>query len=238
MKITTVKTYEAMSELAAATILSKMTLDRRVNCALTAGSTPEKTYELVIERMKSGIDCSNFHIYTFDGAPYEGSEHTTTYIEMKIMFYEPAKIKKENIHEMTMENYTIFDQQIEEAGGLDLMVIGLGSDGHFCGNMPKTTDFDSLSYEAQIKPEYPWYDVFVEIYKGYNQPVPESFVTMGPLSVLKAKEVLLIVNGSNKAEALAKMLKGPLAEDFPASILRLHSNITVIADEAAAKLIN
>ncbi|MFM2489091.1 hypothetical protein ABW365_14145 [Enterococcus avium] len=61
---------------------------------------------------------------------------------------------------------------------------------------------------------------------------------MGPLSVLKAKEVLLIVNGSNKAEALAKMLKGPLTEDFPASILRLHSNITVIADEAAAKLIN
>jgi 6-phosphogluconolactonase/glucosamine-6-phosphate isomerase/deaminase len=48
----------------------------------------------------------------------------------------------------------------------------------------------------------------------------------------------LIVNGSNKAEALAKMLKGPLTEDFPASILRLHSNITVIADEAAAKLIN
>lgn len=237
MKITTVKTYEAMSELAAATILSKMTADRRVNCALTAGSTPKKAYELVINRMKNS-DCSNFHIYTFDGAPFEGSEHTTTYIEMKKMFYDPANIKEENIHEMTMENFASFDQQIEDAGGLDLMVIGLGSDGHFCGNMPKTTDFDSLSYEAEIKPEYPWYDVFVDMYNGYGQVVPKSFVTMGPLSVLKAKEVLLIVNGTNKAEALAKMLKGPLTEDFPASVLRLHSNITVIADEDAAKLIS
>lgn len=237
MKITTVKTYEAMSELAAATILSKMTADHRVNCALTAGSTPKKAYELVINRMKNS-DCSNFHIYTFDGAPYEGSKHTSTYLEMKKMFYDPANIKEENIHEMTMENYATFDQQIEDAGGLDLMVIGLGSDGHFCGNMPQTTNFDSLSYEVEVKPEYPWYDVFVDMYKDYDQPVPKSFVTMGPLSVLKAKEVLLIVNGSNKAEALAKMVKGPLTEDFPVSVLRLHSNITIIADEEAAKLIS
>lgn len=238
MKITTVKTYEAMSELAATTILAKMHASRRVNCALTAGSTPERAYELVIARMKNSSVYEHFHVYTFDGGPLEHTEHTTTYLEMKKIFYDPAAIKEENIHEITLKNYTTFDQQIEDDGGLDLMVIGLGSDGQFCGNLPQTTKFDSLSYEVEIKPEYPWYEFVADLYRSYDQAVPKSFVSMGPLSVLRAKEILLIVSGSDKAEALAKMLKGPLTEKFPASVLRKHSNITIIADEEAAKLIN
>ena len=76
------------------------------------------------------------------------------------------------------------------------------------------------------------------IYKAYDQPIASSFVTMGPLSVLKAKEVLLIVSGASKAEALDRLLNGPITEEFPASVLRLHSNITVIADEDALQLID
>lgn len=238
MKLIKVKTYEAMSELASNTILAKMNVEQRVNCALTAGKTPEKTYELVIDRMKNNSNIENFHVYTFDGSPLEHTERTTTYLEVAKMFYEPANIQEDHIHEMTMENYSIFDQQIEDAGGLDLMLLGLGSDGHFCGNMPLVTKFESLSYEAKITEEYPWYGVFADIYKAYDQPVARSFVTMGPLSVLKAKEVLLIVSGASKAEALDRLLNGPITEEFPASVLRLHSNITVIADEDALQLID
>ncbi|MGG5368498.1 6-phosphogluconolactonase [Enterococcus sp. AZ196] len=238
MKITTVKTQDAMCILAATAILEKMNSNHRVNCAFTTNSVPSRIYELVIEHLRESTDCSNFHVYTSDGGPLENSDHTTTYNELKEKFCVPATIKEENIHEITKENYASFDQQIEEAGGLDLIVLGLGSDGHFCGNMPQSTSFDSLSYEVEIKPEYPWYDVFADIYSKYGQAVPRSFVTMGPLSVLKAKEILLIVHGSNKAEALAKMLKGPLTEACPASILRRHSTITVLADEEAAKLIS
>lgn len=238
MKITTVKTYEAMSELAAATIWSKMNSDRRVNCGVTIGAAPKRAYELVIERMKCNKHYSNFHVYTLDGSPLEHTQHTTTYAEMKKIFFEPARIKEENIHEITLQNYSTFDQQIEDDGGLDLVIIGLGSDGRFCGNLTQTTDFNSLAYEVEIKPDYPWYEFFAELYRSYNQAVPKSFVTLGPLSIMKAKEVLLIAHGDNKAEALAKILKGPLTEDFPASFLRQHSNITVIADEDAAKLIS
>lgn len=238
MRMITVKNVEALSELAAAAILSKMTAERRMNVALTIGSASKRIYKRIIERMKNAPACPNFHLYICDGALLEGFDHTNTYVEMKKSFCDPAKIRTENIHELTTENYKTFDQQIAEAGGLDLIVVSLSNDGHFLGNMPLTTDFDSLCYEVEIKPDYPWYETFVENYRDSGQPIPRSFVTMGPQSVLKAQEVLLIVYGSDQTEALAKMLKGPLTEDFPASVLRLHPNITVIADEEAAKLIN
>ncbi|EAK8886699.1 glucosamine-6-phosphate deaminase, partial [Listeria monocytogenes] len=103
----------------------------------------------------------------------------------------------------------------------------LGADGHFCGNMPTTTHFKNETYQVTVTGSEPWF-------------VPEmmqpgmTFVTMGPASIMKVKHLVLIVNGEQKAQMVKQVLQGPVTETYPASILQLHPNLTVLLDEAAA----
>ena len=116
------------------------------------------------------------------------------------------------------------------------MVLGLGADGHFCGNLPNTTHFQLGS---QNPVEFPIQGEMVDIVAhgelgGDFSLVPGSYVTMGPKSIMAAKNLLIIVSGASKAQALKNVLQGPVTEDVPASVLQLHPSLMVIADKAAA----
>ncbi|MGH2242796.1 glucosamine-6-phosphate deaminase, partial [Enterococcus faecalis] len=69
----------------------------------------------------------------------------------------PAEISEQNIHPLTVENFQQQEQRIADAGGLDLMLIGLGADGHFCGNMPTTTHFKNETYQVTVTDSEPWF---------------------------------------------------------------------------------
>ncbi len=150
---------------------------------------------------------------------------------MQEMFFKDANIPDEKIHIPSMENYETFDEEIARAGGIDVMLIGLGFDGHFCSNCPRCTPMDALTYArarhitVEANPNYP-----------NNTSHPYS-ITMGPASLMKVKHLVLIVNGKHKAEIFKKFLTEPISEELPATILRLHPNFTVIADEDAASLL-
>ncbi|EGI7094638.1 6-phosphogluconolactonase [Escherichia coli] len=188
MKLIITEDYQEMSRVAAHHLLGYMSKTRRVNLAITAGSTPKGMYEYLTTLVKGKPWYDNCYFYNFDEIPFRGKEgEGVTITNLRNLFFTPAGIKEENIQKLTIDNYREHDQKLAhgELGG----------------------DF-SL--------------------------VPDSYVTMGPKSIMAAKNLLIIVSGAGKAQALKNVLQGPVTEDVPASVLQLHPSLMVIADKAAA----
>jgi len=234
MKLVITKDYKAMSELASHIVLSEMFVDKRVNVAITAGRTPKLMYEQIIPVIKGNPSLKNVHYYMFDETPITHRIGDNRQ-QLNDLFFTPALIPSVQIHPLDEHNDDDYEAQIEAAGGLDLMVIGMGADGHFCANMPPKADFDQYMYRINIDESFPWQ-------KRYQDSVlPEQstyMITMGAKSLMKVKRLVLIVNGSEKAEALKAAILGPVTTLLPASILRYHPNLTVIVDEEAAALLD
>lgn len=230
MKKIIVKSYSELSELTASIVLSEISNDRRSNVALTAGSSPKGTYEILAKWAKAYPEMwANTSFFNFD--EIENNSHTeyATLGALQSQFFQPAGIKDEQIFHL---NYDQYDEIIANQGGLDLMVIGLGGDGHFCGNMPIATSFDEYTYKIPIKPEYPWYGTFEGMMP--KEEIPPYFVTMGFKSLLRVKHLVLIINGVSKAKAVKELFSREISNEFPATTLRQHPNLTIILDEEAA----
>ncbi|MEI5993763.1 glucosamine-6-phosphate deaminase [Candidatus Enterococcus mansonii] len=227
MKVIVEKDFEAMSETTKNILLGHMNQDKRVNLSITAGNTPVGVYKKMVEIVKDSPNYTNVHYYNFDEIPVAGQNEGITITDLRKLYLNPANIHEANIHPLTVENYAEQDKRLAMDGGLDAMLIGLGGDGHFCGNMPTTTRFENLTYKVKVSGEEPWF-VPGEMEKGME------FVTMGPVSVMRVKHLILIVNGEKKAEMVKHVLQGSVTEKYPASILQLHPNLTVILDEEAA----
>lgn len=122
-----------------------------------------------------------------------------------------------------------YEAEIAAAGGLDLVVLGLGADGHIAFNEP-TSSFGSRTRIKTLADET----------RAANQaafgaePVPHHAITVGIATILEARRCLLLAFGAAKATAVAQMVEGPLTSRVPASALQLHPHATVLVDEAAA----
>ena len=234
MKLIITEDYQEMSRAAAHHLLGYMSKTRRVNLAITAGSTPKGMYEYLTTLVKGKPWYDNCYFYNFDEIPFRGKEgEGVTITNLRNLFFTPAGIKEENIQKLTIDNYREHDQKLAREGGLDLVVLGLGADGHFCGNLPNTTHFHEQTVEFPIQGEMVDIVAHGELGGDFSL-VPDSYVTMGPKSIMAAKNLLIIVSGAGKAQALKNVLQGPVTEDVPASVLQLHPSLMVIADKAAA----
>ncbi|HAX5077470.1 TPA: glucosamine-6-phosphate deaminase [Escherichia coli] len=197
-------------------------------------STPKGMYEYLTTLVKGKPWYDNCYFYNFDEIPFRGKEgEGVTITNLRNLFFTPAGIKEENIQKLTIDNYREHDQKLAREGGLDLVVLGLGADGHFCGNLPNTTHFHEQTVEFPIQGEMVDIVAHGELGGDFSL-VPDSYVTMGPKSIMAAKNLLIIVSGAGKAQALKNVLQGPVTEDVPASVLQLHPSLMVIADKAAA----
>lgn len=238
MKLIVTEDYEEMSQVAAHHLLGYMTQPRRVNLAITAGSTPKRMYEYLTGAVKGKNYYPQAYFYNFDEIPFRGkSGDGVTITNLRNLFFTPADIPQENIQQLTLDNYKHHDAKIAQEGGLDLVLMGLGADGHFCGNLPNTTHFHDSTVEFPIKGEMVDIVAHGELGGDFSL-VPDSYVTMGPKSIMAARNLIVIVSGEAKAQALKSMLEGPVTEQVPASVLQLHPSLTVIADKAAASLLS
>jgi 6-phosphogluconolactonase/glucosamine-6-phosphate isomerase/deaminase len=237
MKIIVEDSYESLSEKAACILLDTMILqDKRVNIAITAGSSPVLTYKKVVQAITAvPTRFIHVHYYNFNEIPLKGEAKGVAMQALDKLFFTPAGIPTARIHPMTLENYETYDAEIEYFGGLDLMLIGLGADGHFGGNMPYATRFEKYTYRVYIKEEYEWYKAFLDM--GLSE-IPEFFVTLGAASVMKVRHLVMIVNGTAKAQAVKRFLESTVDTAFPASILKLHPNFTLILDKDAASAVS
>lgn len=126
-----------------------------------------------------------------------------------------------------------FRQTLARFGGVDLMIVSIGTNGHIAFNEPGTP-FGSTIYLADLADNT--LDAKAEFF-GDRGAVPRRGLTMGIRDVMQGRRVLLIAKGASKAEIIRQALTGPVTEDVPASVLQLHPNLTVILDAAAAALL-
>ena len=122
-----------------------------------------------------------------------------------------------------------YENVIAGLGGVDLQLLGLGRNGHIGFNEPDDT-FGNITHCVNLT------ESTIDANKRFfasADDVPKQAYTMGIGTIMKAKKILLIVSGEDKADALAKAVYGPVTPQLPASVLQLHSDVVVVADEAA-----
>ncbi len=126
---------------------------------------------------------------------------------------------------------TQYENQIEDAGGIDLLILGIGSDGHIAFNEPSS----SLASRTRIKTlTQATREDNARFFGDDQTAVPKHVITMGIGTILDARHLVMVVTGKAKARCLAQAIEGPLTAMVPASALQLHPHATIVTDEAAA----
>ena len=234
MKLNIVENYGELSRLAALQLLAVLAqgCEKRVNVSITGGATPAGAYEYVSPLLR-GLELPNVHYYNFDEIPMKNGGKATL-DSLRELFFEPCGIREVQIETFDEHNYRTYDQKLRADGGLDLVLMGLGGDGHFCGNIAGSLADFGVGCHTVDSDLNEWLMGLLADACGGSENVPDQFVTFGPATVMEAKKLILIVSGEKKAEILKKALEGPVTPEVPASVLRLHPDITVITDRAAA----
>ncbi len=236
MKIIVTKDYAELGKVVSQQLLGHMfTKNSRVNLAITAGKTPEEVYRHLVPEVKRKNYLNHVHYYNFDEIPHKKlmKEGITT-TDLRSLYFQPAEIAETHIHVLDETNYQEQDLRLAQAGGLDAILLGIGEDGHYCGNLPGTTTINDYTTKVPCDEE------MKQQLQGHfedSADIPDAYVTMGPKSIMAAKHLILIANGKRKAEIMRRFLQEEISAALPASILKLHGNLTVIMDqEAASKL--
>lgn len=235
MKLIIKENYEEMSLEAAGLLLNEIEKGktRRTNIAITGGKTPKRMYE-IIKGNPIISDSKLTHYYNFDEIPVKNEEGLTIR-SLKEYFYLPNNIDDKQIEIFDCNNYLNYDAKIEQDGGLDMVMMGLGMDGHFCGNLLGTLNCYGEGCRAVDNHLNETIEKRIAYLCGGEDKMGDYYVTFGPLTVMHAKKLVMIVSGKEKAEILNKVLNDPICKKIPSSILRLHPDFTVLCDKDASQ---
>ena len=205
---------------------------------LATGSSPVGLYKKMIEYHRnenvSFKDITTYNLDEYVGLPITHPESYYSFMHRNL--FDHVDIDESNIHipsglgDNLDKQCADYEAAIEKAG-VDIQLLGIGSDGHIAFNEPGTA-FDSPTHitdlaESTIKDNARFFDNDIS-------KVPTQAATQGIGTIMKAKNILLVANGTNKAQAIKDMIEGPIDEKCPASILQKHSSVVVVIDEAAA----
>lgn len=235
MKIICCKNEEAVGKAAGVLTLSAM-MKPNAHISITGGSSPRKMYDYMIPMVKDNPMYQTTQFYNFDEIPQNGSAEGLTMQALRQLFFDPAAIEENNIHILNEHSYQACEQELKDVGYLDYIIIGLGKDGHFCGNLPGTCSFHDETHAVRCDLNQTLYDRIKFLSGGEESKIPEYYVTMGPKTVMQSKKVVMIVTGEEKAEIVKKVFFEPVNEGIPSSIFQLHPDFTLIIDEKAAAL--
>ena len=238
MEVIISNTYEELSKAAARAVAHLLNSKPNAVLGLPTGATPLGVYRELARMHKSeGLDFSR--VTTFNLDEYVGLEkdHPQSYhYFMHENLFKHINIPVQNVYipSGTTDNYAAFcawyERRIEECGGIDLQLLGVGSDGHIAFNEPSS----SLGSRTRIKTlaRSTIHDnarFFEKI-----EDVPIYGITMGVGTILEARKILFLANGTSKADAVAKAIEGPVTSMITASALQLHPDVTAYLDRAAA----
>jgi glucosamine-6-phosphate deaminase len=237
MKIIEVKNYQEMSVIAAKYIIEKVQANPNLHLGLATGGTPVGIYSNLIEdHQKNGTSYSR--VTTFNLDEYVGltGENPNSYrYYMDDHLFNHLDIQKANtyvprgnaadIHKECVD----YEELMENHGGVDLQILGIGSNGHIGFNEPGTS-FNSKTHIVNLAPSTR--EANARFFNSLEE-VPTEAITMGISTIMKSKEILLLISGESKGEALQKLLTGGVDESFPASVLKNHPCVTIIADKEA-----
>lgn len=236
------KDYAQMSKVAANIIAAQITLKPDCTLGLATGSSPEGTYQELIKKYENGdLDFSSVTTINLDEYKGLSPDNDQSYrFFMNKNLFNHVNINKENTHvpngleEDSDKACSDYEKLLEEAGGIDLQLLGLGPNGHIGFNEPGES-FKASTHCIDLT------DSTIEANKRFFpsiDDVPRQAYTMGIRGIMQAKKIVVVVSGEGKADALNKAVNGPITPALPASILQLHKDVIIIADEAALSKLN
>lgn len=238
MRVVILKDEEAVSKRAADLLCGAVNDDASVVLGLATGGTPLGTYREMVARFQKGeVDfssCRSFNLDEYVGLPDGHSQSYRTFMESNL--FGPAEFNTANCHlpPSVASDLNVacseYEQKIQAAGGVQIQLLGIGTDGHIAFNEPGS----SLASRTRVK-------ALTEQTRKDNarffdslDDVPKLAITMGIGTILDAQEVVLLATGASKASAVCAFIEGPVSAQVPASALQLHPHVTVLLDEAAA----
>ncbi len=240
IRIVRARDYEDMSRKAANIIAAQVVLNPQCVLGLATGSTPIGAYQELVKGYENGdLDFSQVSTYNLD--EYRGLTHDdpqSYHYFMNENLFNHVNIDIANTHVPDGSNPDAdaacaeYDEMVAAAGYPDLQLLGIGNNGHIGFNEPaaafsKGTHCVDLT-ESTIQANSRLFDKI--------EDVPRQAYTMGTHTIMSARSILVVANGPAKAQAVYDMCFGPISPECPASILQLHANVTLVADEEALAL--
>jgi len=237
MRIILCESYEEMSAKAAEMVAAQVIENPSSVLGFATGSTPVGAYNVLSKMYEDGrLDFSGVVTFNLDEYYPIKKDNSQSYdYFMKENLFSKINVKPENIHipngeasdpQSECENY---DKCIDEKGGIDLQILGIGQNGHIAFNEPDATLYAGTHVtgltENTIQANSRFFDSIDE--------VPTRALTMGIASIMKAKKIIILANGANKREAVARMLDPMIDPMCPASLLKAHRDVTLICDKLA-----
>jgi len=238
MRVLVTPDYRTLSEEAAALVARAVRAKPDITLGLPTGSTPLGMYEELIRKHRhEELDFSRVRTFNLD--EYLGlapDDPQSYHAYMHARFFDHVNIAVDNTRipdgspgvdaDAECGRY---EDEIRNVGGIDLLVVGIGSNGHIAFNEPGSS-FESRTRVVTLAPET------IENAKRHfpgDANIPMSAITIGIRTILDARRILLLASGSGKAEAVERTLRDPVSESVPASALRLHPDVIAILDESA-----
>ena len=239
MEIIIQSTYKQLAAIASEIIRDALLSKPNLVLGLATGSTPIGLYKALVRMHKEdGLDFSSVTTFNLDeyvGIPCEHPQSYHTFMANHFFDHVNIPVKNQHIPQNTAKNHEAFcaayEEAIVRAGGIDIQVLGIGTDGHIGFNEASS----SLASRTRIKTlSKSTLEANAMHFGGDINAVPEMAITMGIGTIMEAKQCLLLANGASKSAAIAEAVEGPITAMVPASILQMHPNTVAIIDEAAA----
>lgn len=241
MRIIIVGSYEKLGVEAANIVAGQIYLKPDSVLGLATGSTPVSMYQrLVAVHRTVGLDFSQVTTFNLDEYIGMGPENPQSYhYFMWENFFKHINIRPENVHipngmaeDMEAEGER-YERLIEEQGGIDLQVLGIGQNAHIGFNEPDVK-FAATTHKVELDEET--IQANSRFFESISD-VPRYAVSMGIKTIMMAEHVVLLASGENKAKAVHRAVCGDVTPEAPASILQLHRDVAVIVDREAAGML-
>lgn len=241
MRVVTARDYDQMSRKAAYIFAAQLVRKPDSVLGLATGDTPKGLYRELIRMYREGdIDfssASSFNLDEYVGLRQDDLQSYHHY--MREQLFSQVNIRPERTRvpdgaAADLEAECVrYESALRSAGGADIQVLGLGTDGHIGFNEPdqefpaatRIVRLDESTIEANSR------------FFRSREEVPTMAITMGIGTIMSARSIVLLASGRSKAEPVRGMVRGPISPRLPASVLQLHPDVTVILDEEAASLL-
>jgi glucosamine-6-phosphate deaminase len=241
MNIFTFKQEEDFVQTGAGLIVSLLQSNPKAILGLATGSSPLGIYVRLVDMYKKGLvsfaEASSYNLDEYVGLPGDHPQSYNSFMKLHLFYHidiDPSRTYipngKANDLEIECQRY---DHMLEQNGPVDLQLLGIGHNGHIGFNEPderlvgRTHVVDLLEETIEANARF-----FASL-----DEVPKQAVTMGVGSILKARQIVLLARGAEKAEAIKCALQGPITTQCPASLLQCHPNVIVLLDHEAGGLL-